>query len=283
MCEQRHTPPDMMRSVSRVYASLLSCVLLGVLTLTAWTGEVVLVCVAVLLVQGLVASAPGPADERGRIIRGPRLAPALVAAVIASAVTVRPTLLIGASGQHTGRIALVQSGVLVGVLLAVAAAVFVTLFAQMLRKDGRPRLVLSSGLGVTLAVVAAFASGWISAFRATGGPDVVTIVAVGCAVALLVWNVEGDRVLVATGAVVAAGAASALTAFLLDGFLTPWFGLLVGPVAAVVAILGQVLGRGWSRGRLHVAEGWGFPAAAAVALVGPVAHLAGQLATAPFA
>ncbi|KQY58381.1 hypothetical protein ASD11_01570 [Aeromicrobium sp. Root495] len=273
----------MLLDVSRAYASLLSCVLLALLVLTAWTDEIVLVCAAVLLVQVLVAAAPGAADERGRIVRGPRLAPALVAGVVSTLVAARPDVLAGADGQRASQITFVQSGVLVGVLPAVAAAVFVALVAQMLRSDGRPRLVLSTGLAVSLAVVAALGSGWVSAVRATGGPDVVTVVACAAGLALLVWNLPGDRVVVAGAAVLAGAVAGALVPLLLDDLLTPWFGLVVGPVAAVVAVLGQVLGRGWSRGRLHAAEGWGFPAAAAVALVGPVAHLAGQLATAPFA
>ena len=60
------------RSASRVGASSLSIVLAATLVLAASTGFVVLVAAVVLVVQGLLASAPSPADARGRSIPTPR-------------------------------------------------------------------------------------------------------------------------------------------------------------------------------------------------------------------
>ena len=52
--------------MSRIGASALSVVLAAVLTLAIQTGVLLLVAAVIVVVQGLLASAPAPADARGR-------------------------------------------------------------------------------------------------------------------------------------------------------------------------------------------------------------------------
>lgn len=266
----------------RIRASLLSTALLGLLVLASLTEVPLLVGAAVLVVQGLIAAAPSPPDERGRAQGGPRFGPAMVAGVVAVVLTTWPGLLVGPEGVRAGREGMVSNGVVAGLLLAVAAAVLLALFAQMLRRDGRPRLVATTGHAVTLGVFAALAASWVAAARAASGAEVVIVGAAGIAAALLVWALPLDRVLAASLALLAGGGGAVLATLLVDGVTTALFGVVIGMTAAIFAVLGQVLGRAWSAGRHHSADTWGFPGALAVALPAPVVHVCGQLLGLPF-
>jgi hypothetical protein len=269
--------------VSRIGASALAVVLAGILSLAAHTEVTLLVAAVVVVVQVMLAAAPAPADERGRAVPTPRFAVALTAGLVSTAFAARPSLLLGADGSRAGDEGLVSNGVLAGILLGVAAGLFVTLVAQMLRKDGRRDLVVSAGYATSLAMFAALVSSWVGAARAASGPDVVTISAAALAAALLVWPLPIDRFVCAALCVVVGSGVGAATALIVDGFPTWFFGVAVGAGVALFGVLGQVLGRAWSRGRSHVTStGWGFPAAMAVALAGPIAYLGGQLVTASF-
>lgn len=272
------TPPDM----SRLRASVLSTALLGLLVLASLTGLPLLVAAAVLVVQGLIAAAPSPPDDRGRAQGGPRFWPAMVAGVVAVVLTTWPGLLVGPEGVRAGREAMVSNGVVAGLLLAAATAVLLALLAQMLRRDGRPRLVATTGHAVTLGVFAALAASWVAASRAGSGAEVVVVGSVGVAAALLVWALPVDRVVAASLALIAGGGASVLATMLVDGVTTALFGVVIGMTSAIFAVLGQVLGRAWSAGRHHSADTWGFPGALAVALPAPIVHVCGQLLGLPF-
>lgn len=273
----RRRTPVMLRLMSRGTASVFSVALLALLVLTALTGEAAVVALAVLVVQGMIAAAPSPPDARGRAHGGPRFVPALLAGVVATLLAAFPSLLVGSEGMRAGREGIVSNGVIAGLVPAVAVAVIAALVAQMLRRDGRPKLVSSTGHAVTLGVFAALAASWVAASRAVAGADVVIIGAAAVAAALLVWGLPVSRSVASVGALVAASVAGGVAAFALGGSATPVFGLLLGAAVSIFAVLGQVLGRAWSAGRIHSSQGWGFPGALAVALPAPVVHVFGQL------
>ncbi len=271
----------MSRPSPSALSSALSVVLAALLALAATTAEPLVVAAAVGIAQLLVASAPGAPGPRRGSVPGPRFAPTVVAAVVASAVAVRPSLVVGQGDQVAGDIGRVQSGVFAGLLPAVALGLIVALVLQMIRRDPRTHLVRSVSLSVTLVVVAALASGWVSSVTATGGPDVVIICAASVAIGMIAWLVPIDRHLAAGIATVLGGVAGAVAALVLDGLPTPAFGVAVGATTAVLAVAGQVVGRHWAGDRFERPEGWCFAAACSLALAGPMVHLAGQLASAP--
>lgn len=261
-------------------ASALSIVIAAVLTLAVQTGVLLLVAAVIVVVQGLLASAPSPADARGRSIPTPRSAATMSAGIVSCIVALDPTLLLGARGSSVGQDGLISTGVVAGILPGVAVGVFVALVAQMLRRDDRRELVLSTSSAISLALFASLASAWIGAARAAAGPDVVTVAAVGLAASLLIWMIPFDRIVCAAVAIMVGAGASAAAAVVVDGVPTWYFGVAVGSGTALFAILGQVLARAWSQGRVHASAGWGFPGAMAIAMAGPIVYLSGQLVTA---
>lgn len=262
--------------MSRLGSSALAVVLVAVLSLAAYA-DPLMVAASVVVVQVLVASAPSPADARGRAVPGPRFAAALSGGLVATVVTLFPGLLDGAQETSTQTFLRVDTGMFVGVLPAVVVTVFVALLSQMARTDGRPNLVSTTSYAVALGVFATLAVGWIGAAQSLGRSDIVVIGAAGLAGGVLVWAVPLDRVLVGSGAVLAGGAAGAAVVVLLDVRESVAFGIAVGSGAALFAVTGQVLGRAWSRGKRHAETGWGFPAAMSVALAAPVVYVGSQL------
>lgn len=265
-------------SVTRFEATVLSLALGGVLALTAHA-HVLLVAATVVVVQLLVATAPAPADARGRTVSAPRFWAAALAGLVATVLTVRPSLVVGAEGTTAGRVGHIESGTLAAVLPAVAVGVVAALVSQMFRRDGRRDLVSSTGYAVALAMFAALSVGWISTAQGVGGDDAVTIAVVAIGAGLLVWTIPLDRWVCGGAAILAGGAAGAGAALLIDTYLTWFFGVVVGTGVALFAVLGQVLGRAWTQGRRHAtASSWGFPAALSLALAAPVVHVGGQIA-----
>ncbi|MGH3459742.1 hypothetical protein [Aeromicrobium sp.] len=265
--------------MSRIGASALSVVLAAVLALAVRTDALLLVAAVIVVVQGLLASAPSPADARGRSIPTPRSAATMSAGIVSCAFALHPRLLLGADGSTVGLEGFISNGVFAGVLLGVAVGVFVAIVSQMLRRDDRRHLVLSTSSAVSLALFASLASAWIGATRSASGPDVVTIAAVGLAASLLIWMIPIDRYVCAAAAITVGAVASAAAALVVGGLPTWVFGLAIGSGAALFAILGQVLARAWSQGRVHASAGWGFPGAMAIAMAGPIVYLGGQLIT----
>jgi len=269
-----------MPQVSRLGSTLLSLALAGVITLAAYA-DVVLVAVAVVVAQVLVAAAPPLLTPAGAVIASPRFVPAVVAGVVASVLTLEPGLLAGADGTSADVVGATDTGMLAGVLPAVVAAVFIALLAQMLRKDGRAHLVQSVGYAVTLSVVAALAAGWIGTAQSLGDAEAVAVGAAGLAAGLVVWMLPVDRWLCLGLATIAGAGGGAVVAASVDSPTTVFFGVVVGAGAALFAILGQAVARVVARGNLQPSARWGFPGAMAVAFAAPVVYLGGQLVTVP--
>jgi hypothetical protein len=266
--------------VSRLGSTLLSLALAGVITLAAYT-DPVFVGAAIGLVQVLIALAPSAVDPLGRSIRSPHFVAALSGGLVATVLTLSPELLNGADGTSPDVVGTTDSGMMAGILPAIAVSVFVALVAQMLRTDGRPDLVPSTAYAVTLGVFAALASGWIGGSQSLGEAETVAVGAGGLAAGLLVWLVPIDRWICASLAVLAGAGGGAAVAVNVDSTVTWVFGVAVGSAAALFAVLGQVLGRAWSRGHTHAAAGWGFPGAMSIALAAPLVYVGGQLVGAP--
>ena len=264
----------------RLGSTLLSLALAGAITLAAYT-DPLLVGAAVALVQVLIALAPSAVDPSGHSIRSPHFVAALSGGLVATTITLAPDLLNGADGPSPDVVGATDSGMLAGILPAIAVSVFVALIAQMLRKDGRPDLVPSTAYAVTLGAFAALSAGWIGAAQSLGDAEAVAVGAAGLAAGLLVWLVPLDRFVCASFAVVAGAAGGAAVALLADSTLTWVFGVTIGSATALFAVLGQVLGRAWSRGRTHASAGWGFPGAMSIALAAPLVYVGGQLVGAP--
>lgn len=265
--------------VSRLGSTALSIALVAVITLTAYV-DIWLVAAAVLLVQVLVAVSPGLRLATGEAVASPRLVSAVAAGVIATVLTVEPDLLSGAAGT-TDVVGVTDTGTFAGIIPAIAAALFVALIAQMLRKDGRKHLVQSLGFAVMIAVFAALAAGWIGGLQSLGGADTVAVCAAGVAGGLIAWAIPVDRwVCVGLMTVAGAGCGAAVAASV-DASMTVFFGVVVGGAAAAFAVIGQVVARSMLRGEVPAAITWGFPGAVAVAFAGPIAYVGGQLLTVP--
>ena len=261
---------------SRLGSTALSLALVGVITLAAVAGPL-LVAAAVVLVQLLIAAAPSPADSRGRLIHAPRFAAAASAGLVATVLTLWPGLLEGADGSTADVSGTVGTGLLGGIIPAIAVGIFVAMVSQMLRKDGRPHLVPSTGYAVSLGVFAAMSVGWIGATQSLGDWQAVAIGAAGVAGGLLAWMVPIDRWVCGALAVVTGAAAGAAAALAVDSVMTWLFGVVIGSGASLFAVLGQALGRTWSQGRAHASAGWGFPGVMSIALAAPIVYVGGQL------
>lgn len=264
--------------VSRAESTLLSIALAGVVTLAAYT-EIFLVAAVVLVIQFMIATAPSPADSTGRSVNAPRFGAAAFAGLVATVLTVHPQLWLGAAGTTAGADGLVDSGVFAGMVPAIAGGVSVSLLSQMLRKDGRKSLVLTTGYAVSLCCFAALSIGWIGAAQSVGGAPAVAVGAAALGASLLFWLIPFDRWIVGMGSLVAGAAAGGVAAPLLNDTNTMnWvFGAVAGMGVAMFAILGQVLGRAWCEGRRHASSGWGFPGALSLALTAPIVFVASQL------
>jgi hypothetical protein len=269
-----------MRGVPRLGSTLLSLALAGVITLAAYADELLLAA-AVVLVQVMIAAGPPLLTSTGTVIASPRFAPAVVAGVVATALTLEPQWLDGAGGTSFDVMGATDTGSLAGVLPGIVAGVFVALAAQMLREDGRTHLVQSLGYAVTLAVVAALAAGWIGTLQSLGDAEAVAVAAAGLAAGLLVWSVPIDRWMSLGLSTVAGAGGGAAVAASVDSPMTIYFGVVVGAAAAMFAVLGQVVARVMAHDGSQPALRWGFPGAMAVAFVAPVAYLGGQLITVP--
>lgn len=267
-----------MQGMSRLGSAALSIALVAVMALAAYA-DVLLVAAAVVVVQLLIASAPSLADARGRSVPTPRFIPVMTGGLIATVLAVYPQIL-QRDDTTSDVLGFVDTGVIAGIVPAVAATVFVALVTQMLRRDGRRELTTSTAYAVSLGVAAALTTGWIGGSESLGGAPIVVIAAAGLAVGLLVWALPADRIYVGAGAVLAGAVAGAVAALLVDSIVTWIFGVAVGSAVALFAVLGQVFGRAWISTRTHASIGWAFPGAMSVALAAPVVYVAGQLVAA---
>lgn len=274
--------------MSRLPSAALTASLAALVALAVQTQFLLLVVAAILVVQCLIASAPAPADERGRAVLSPQELPVLAAGVVSATLAYNPTLLLGARGTQSGSDGAVSTGVFAGVLLGVAAGLTVAIIGQLVRRDERVSLVRSLAAATSLVLFSAIATAWIGAARATSvsgtpvavGRDIVTLACAAVVAGLIVWVFPVSRTL-AGAAVLAVGAAAAAgTNWAIGGSVDLWFAAVAGMCAAAFAAIGLLVGHAWTQGRGHVAVGWGFPGALAFAIVGPLVHVAAQLASA---
>lgn len=258
----------------------MSLALAGVIALAAYADQWLLGA-AVLLVQVLVAASPPLLTSTGEVIPSPRFAPAVVAGLIASVLTLEPDLLTGAAGTSADVVGVTDSGMLSAILPAVVAAIFVALAAQMLRKDGRAYLVQSVSYAVLIAVVSALSAGWIGTVQSLGEAAAVSVGAAGLAAGLVVWMLPIERWLCLGLSTLAGAGGGAVVAATADSVMTVYFGLVVGAGSALFAVLGQVVARAIAHGNLQPSARWGFPGAMAVAFAAPIVYIGGQLITVP--
>jgi hypothetical protein len=197
--------------------AVLSAVGAATVALSGYLSQDVLT--GVVLALGLVFAAGWPRLLSLPTERGGSLVIALTA--LAAVVVVRLTSL--------GDLALVMG-------LAVVAA-FVH---QMLRRDGRPRLVESVAGVVSGAVVVASAAGWLAVEGGDVTAALVVTAAATIAAAAAVTAVPGPTRSVAVLATVAGGGVGLLTGALLGG-VGPVPGLLVGLAAGVLTAALHIL------------------------------------------
>lgn len=266
--------------MSNLPSTLLSLALAGLLTLTAFS-DTWLVAAVVVVVQLLIALAPGPARGDGDTVDASRFAAAASAGAVATVLTMWPGILEGAEGTSPKVFGHADNGMLSAIMPAVVVAVFAALAAQMLRKDGRTDLVATTSYAVALGMFAALAVGWLGAVKSLGDAEVVAIGAAGIAAGLLVWLVPLDRWICGSAAVVAGAVAGAVVVLNVDTVMTWVLGVALGAATALLAILGQLLGRAWAEGETHPAARWGLPGALSIALAAPLVYIGGQLIGAP--
>ncbi len=264
--------------MSNVPSALLSLVLAGLLTLAAYT-DPWLVAAVVVVVQLLIALAPAPvSDDRVEV---PMVASIAGAGLVATALSMWPGALEGADGTSDKVFGHADNGMLAAIMPAIVVGVFITLATQMLRMDGRAKLVSTASYAVALGVFAALSVGWIGAVKSFGDTEVVAVGAAGVAVGVVVWLVPIDRWLCGSLAMVLGGAAGAAVVMNVDTVMTWVLGVALGSTAALFAVFGQILGQLWAEGHSHPAARWGLPGALAVAFASPAVYIAGQLIGAP--
>jgi hypothetical protein len=262
--------------------------LAGVVALAVQTGFLLLVVATIVVAQCLIASAPAPADRRGRAIASPQVSATLVAGLVSAMFAYQPRFLLGANGTQSGADGAVSTGVFAGVLPGVAAGLIVAIVAQVTRRDGRANLVRSLAAVTSLALIAGTASAWIGAARASVlstsrlpiGSEVVTLACVAVAAGLAMWVLPLARSIAGLLALAAGAMGAAAVAVLADGSVQALYAAVVGAGAAGFAAMGLLVGHAWTRGRGHVSAGWGFPGALAFAMTGPLVYVGAQLATA---
>lgn len=270
-----------------LWSALLSTAIGGLIVFASY-GDPVLVAAAVLFIQYLLASGPGATDERGRRIPTPRFTPVIAGSIAAVAVSARPDSLSGSTGAGEGVVVMVDTGVLTGVPVGLAVGFFVAIVAQMFRRDGRRDLVRSLGHVVLILVVAVLAIGWIGAARTTPVAGVNAVVAGSMAIALVTAQIPRPREDSGTAGQILAGALALLPLLFAAGVavavgqyyevpLSVPVAAMVGALVAVFSIVGRDVAAALSAPLRHAGPRWGFTGAFPVALVGPLAFIAGQL------
>jgi hypothetical protein len=117
--------------------------------------------------------------------------------------------------------------------------------------------------------------------QSLGDADVVAVGAAGLGAGLLAWLLPVDRWICLSLSTLAGAGGGAAVAADVDSSMTVFLGVVVGAGAAVLAVLGQLVGRIMVGRGSHPAVAWGFPGAMAVAFAAPVVYLGGQLITVP--
>lgn len=239
--------------MSRPLAAAAALGLAVALVLGAATAPVVLL-VAVVMTQGLLVAGWHRSLDWSGATGG--------AAVAGTAALGADLLVLAADGDRP----------LSGVPAVLALSVLAALVHQLLRHDGRGRLVHSLAATVTLAVLAVLASSYLAAGAADGGAALVAVAALpaGTVVAASVLRRRtGRSQWLDLAAVPAAALVSLAVPLLSDLAVVP--GLVIAASAALVA---------WVAGFVVSRSAEPDPALAAglpLALTGPVAYVLGRL------
>jgi hypothetical protein len=125
--------------------------------------------------------------------------------------------------------------------IVIAMALVLAFLAEMLRRDGRHRLVESVSGTVAGAFVAAAAGGWIATVRSVGGPALVVTAAAAVAVAAAVSALAVARGWVGALLAVAAGAVAGAASGAAVPDVEPVTGLVAGAVAGLGVAAMRVL------------------------------------------
>jgi hypothetical protein len=240
----------------RYWMAGLSTVLAGLLALGAYAGSVALVAAALVTVLLLAWGWPALVD-----LPSPRGTTTVLA--LAGTAAVLSVALADAEPR------------LEWLALALAGSVVAEFVHQLLRRDGRPRLVESVSGTIAGVVVLGSLSAVLALVDAPAGAAGVLTWAVCVAVALLVQLVPvSSRLIIGLGIVVAAAVGAVLGTVLDDG--TALAGALCGGLCSAVAlVLHRLLAVLPAAGR---APGWLALAAAPLASSGMVAYVVLRLA-----
>lgn len=155
------------------------------------------------------------------------------------------------------------------IAVVLGAGYLVAVAQQLVRRDGRPRLVDSLATSVALATFAAFGAAWIVLAQLPDGPDIVVVLA-GAAAAASAGRLAPGLVGVATAPVLAGAVAGLVLGVAVDdATLGLALGLAAGLPVALTAVV-QV--------RLDAPSGAWLPSGAApLLLVAPLGYVAVRL------
>lgn len=273
--------------MSAFASAVLTAVLAGVLALAAYA-DPILVGLAVLVVQYMLAAGPPATGDRGRRIPTPMFTTVLAAGLTALAVSLFPQALRGETGLQSGRFSVLDTGVFAGVQFGLVVAFFVGALAQMRRRDGRTQLTRSYAHTVTVALLAVLTVGWVGAAHDSIRPGVVALAAAAMAAGVLLWQIPrfetARRGLELAQSVLGAlvpVAGGVVAAVIVSRYAEVPMGLLavavVGAMCALFAMIGHDVAEVMCSSIRHAGPRWGFVGALPVALVAPLAFVAGQL------
>ncbi|MFD1825314.1 MULTISPECIES: hypothetical protein [Mumia] len=257
--------------LTAIAPGLVTTAFVGLLALAAQAGAVVMAA-AVLLIQLLLASAPSAPGVSRTPVRAPKVVPIAVAGLVAAVVTMWPSTAAGARGTTVMAGAMVESGTLAGIGLALPVLILLALIAQVRRPAPRTDVVTALGDVVTTGFVALLVTGWLAAAESPVGRAAVVVAAVVTVVALVADRARRARAVVQVWAL----AVCALVGIV----MASWEGVnaVAGGVAAVAiagsVMAGRKLGQWW---RPLPPARWPMEVVAPIALAGPVVFVAALL------
>ncbi|WP_262848029.1 hypothetical protein [Mumia quercus] len=245
--------------------------LVALLALSAQAGVLATV-VSVLVVQLLLASAPSVPGVHRTPVRAPKVVPIAVAGLLAAVVTVWPSTAAGARGTSVMDGAMVESGSLAGIGLALPVLVLLALVAQVRRPAPRTDVVAALGDVVATGFVALMVTGWLAAAESPVGRAAVVVAAVVTVITVAADRPRGPRAVVHVWSLAACA--------LIGIVMASWEGVnaVAGGVAAVAiaaaVLAGRKVGQWW---RPLPPARWPMEVVAPIALAGPVVFVAALL------
>lgn len=253
-------------------ASLLTIVFCGLFALTGYT-HTYAIAGAVVLGQLLMATLPAAPDARGVPVDARPQLPIALGSLVATALMVRPQVLVGAEGTEAVEQASATPGLQLGIGPGVAVALITALFVQMRRRDGRGTLVLSLTHSVAGAVVAVCLAMWVTVPSLADGEAIVAAAAAGGALGSLVWLLPGPRGPIGVAAALLGAVAGGAFGQLVADDVSTGFGASLGLAAAMMVAVGRAAARVWMP---PTGRSPGFEAVAPLAMAAPLVYLVGQ-------